>query len=51
MEGLAYWLFIAALYFLSSLMKKKQQKVARKRLDQEDVEYENDDFTPKELKP
>ena len=50
MEGLAYWLFIAALYFLSSLMKKKQQKVARKRLDQEDVEYENDDFTPKEPK-
>ena len=44
MEGLAYWLFIAALYFLSSLMKKKQQKVARKRLDQEETASDNSDF-------
>lgn len=44
MEGLAYWLFIAALYFLSSLMKKRQQKVARKRLDQEETASDNSDF-------
>ena len=44
MEGLAYWLFIAALYFLSSLMKKKQQPVARKRLDQEETASDNSDF-------
>ena len=44
MEGLAYWLFIAALYLLSSLMKKRQQKVARKRLDQEETASDNSDF-------
>ena len=44
MEGLADWLFIAALYLLSSLMKKKQQKVARKRLDQEETASDNSDF-------
>ena len=44
MEGLAYWLFIAALYFLSTLMKKRQQKIARNKLDQEDTVSDNSDF-------
>ena len=44
MEGLAYWLFIAVLYFLSSLMKRRQQNFARKKLDQEDIKYEQNDF-------
>ena len=44
MEGLAYWLFIAVLYFLSSLMKRRQQNFARKKLDEEDVQFEQDDF-------
>ena len=44
MEGLAYWLFIAALYFLSTLMKKRQQKIARNKLDQEDAVSDNSDF-------
>ena len=44
MEGLAYWLFIAALYFLSFLMKKRKQKGARKRLDQEETASDNSDF-------
>ena len=33
MEGIGYWLFLAALYFLMSLMKKRQQKSARRMLD------------------
>ena len=49
MEGLAYWLFIAALYFLSFLMKKRKQKGARKRLDQEETASDNSDFI--ETKP
>ena len=44
MEGLAYWLFIAVLYFLSSLMKRRQQKIARNKLDQEDTVSDNSDF-------
>jgi len=48
MEGIAYWLFIAALYFLSSLMKKRQQKVARNKLDFEDTVSENSDFKENE---
>ena len=44
MEGLAYWLFIAVLYFLSSLMKRIQQNFARKKLDEEDVQFEQDNF-------
>ena len=44
MEGLAYWLFIAALYFLSTLMKKRQQKIARNKLYQEDTVSDNSDF-------
>ena len=44
MEGFAYWIFIAALYFLSSLMKRRQQKVARNKLDLEDSVSDNSDF-------
>jgi len=33
MEGIGYWLFLAVLYFLMSLMKKRQQKSARRMLD------------------
>ena len=44
MEGLAYWLFIAVLYFLSSLLKRRQQKIARNKLDQEDTVSDNSDF-------
>jgi hypothetical protein len=35
MEGIGYWLFLAVLYLLSSLMKKRQQKTARETLDDE----------------
>jgi hypothetical protein len=35
MEGIGYWLFLAVLYLLSSLMKKRQQKGAREKLDDE----------------
>ena len=48
MEGIAYWLFIAALYFLSSLMKRRQQKVARNKLDFEDTVSDNSDFKENE---
>ena len=51
MEGLAYWLFIAVLYFLSSLMKRRQQNFARKQLDEEDVQFEQDDFVETDTDP
>ena len=51
MEGLAYWLFIAVLYFLSSLMKRRQQNFARKKLDEEDVQFEQDDFVETDTDP
>ena len=44
MDGLAYWLFIAALYFLSSLMKRRQQKFARNKLEREDIDADDSDF-------
>ncbi len=46
MEGIGYWLFLAALYFLSSLMKKRQQKSARRRLEQDELVPESDRKTP-----
>ena len=42
MEGIGYWLFLAALYFLMSLMKKRQQKTARRMLDEDDSVQESD---------
>ena len=51
MEGLAYWLFIAVLYFLSSLMKRRQQNFARKKLDEEGVQFEQDDFVETDTDP
>ncbi len=36
MEGVGYWIIIAALYLVSSLMKKRKQKAARRELNQED---------------
>ena len=42
MEGIGYWLFLAALYFLMSLMKKRQQKSARRMLDEDDSIQESD---------
>ena len=42
MEGIGYWLFLAALYFLLSLMKKRRQKSARRMLDQEESVPESD---------
>ena len=36
MEGIGYWLPIAALYLLSAFMKKRKQKAARRKLEQED---------------
>ena len=42
MEGIGYWLFLAALYFLMSLMKKRQQKSARRMLDKDDSIQESD---------
>ncbi len=44
MEGVGYWLFIAVLYLLSSLMKKRQQKAAREKLDDD---YEKPENGPK----
>ena len=43
MEGVGYWIFIAVLYLLSSLMKKRQQKAAREKL--------GDDFESSENEP
>ena len=37
MDGVGYWLIIAAFYLLSSLMKQRKQKAARQRLEQEDL--------------
>ena len=48
MEGLAYWIFIGALYFLSSFMKRKQQKAARNKLDLEDAYSNKSDFKENE---
>jgi len=42
MEGIGYWLFLAALYFLLSLMKKRQQKSAHRMLDQDESVQESD---------
>ena len=42
MEGKGYWLFLAALYFLFSLMKKRRQKSARRMLDQDESVPESD---------
>ena len=42
MEGIGYWLFLAALYFLLSLMKKRKQKSARRMLDEDESIQESD---------
>ena len=42
MEGIGYWVFLAALYFIMSLMKKRQQKSARRILDQDESVPESD---------
>lgn len=44
MEGFGYWFFLAALYLLSALFKKRQQKAARRKLENE-KETEKD-WTP-----
>ena len=36
MEGIGYWLIIAALYLLSAFMKKRKQQATRRELEQED---------------
>ena len=36
MEGIGYWLIIAALYLLSAFMKKRKQQAARRELEEED---------------
>jgi len=36
MEGIGYWIFLAVLYLLSALMKKRQRQSARQQLDQEE---------------
>ena len=51
MDGLAYWLFIAALYFLSSLMKRRQQKFARNKLEREDIYADDSDFIDNKTSP
>ena len=51
MDGLAYWLFIAALYFLSSLMKRRQQKFARNKLEREDIDADDSDFIDNKTAP
>ena len=51
MDGLAYWLFIAALYFLSSLMKRRQQKFARNKLEREDINADDSDFIENKTSP
>ena len=42
MEGIGYWLFLAALYFLLSLMKKRKQKSARRMLGEDESIQEAD---------
>ena len=42
MEGIGYWLFLAALYFIMSLMKKRKQKSARRMLDEDESIQESD---------
>ncbi len=37
MEGIGYWLIIAALYLLSAFMKKRKQQADRRKLEQEDL--------------
>ena len=51
MDGLAYWLFIAALYFLSSLMKRRQQKFARNKLEREDIDADGSNFIENKTSP
>ncbi len=51
MDGLAYWLFIAALYFFSSLMKRRQQKFARNKLEREDIDADDSDFIENKTSP
>ena len=36
MEGIGYWIFLAALYLLSSLMKKRRQQAIGQQQDKED---------------
>ena len=51
MDGLVYWLFIATLYFLSSLMKRRQQKFARNKLEREDIDADDSDFIENKTSP
>ena len=46
MDGIGYWLIIAAFYLLSSLMKQRKQKAARQALEQEDVISDSEKDTP-----
>ena len=50
MEGVGYWLIIAALYLVSSLMKQRKQKAARRTLEQEDL-VPSSDKEPSPLQP
>ena len=36
MEGLGYWIFLAVLYLLSALMKKRQRQTASRQLHEEE---------------
>ena len=36
MEGIGYWIFLAVLYLLSSLMKKRRQQTIGQQQDKED---------------
>ncbi len=47
MDSLGYWVFLMILYLLSAMMKKRQQKTARKELDQSE---ENGWQTPEFVK-
>lgn len=45
MDSLGYWVFLMILYMLSAMMKKRQQKSARRKLDQsEDKSWQTPDF-------
>lgn len=36
MEGITYWIFLAVLYLISSMMKKKKQKSRLEKMDEEE---------------
>ena len=45
MEGIGYWIFLLAMYLISTLAKKRKQKRAWEALDKDEEKINLADFT------